>query len=268
MHTMKNPVIYTPRGAAREYAEWACNVYRGCTHGCSYCFGPSVGHATREEFLKAQTRGPDFLQRVEADAKRLSQDGKIGFQVHLCFTTDPYQEFESALHITRDTVKILHKYGLSVAILTKGGRRLLPDIGLYGPMDAIAATMTYATKEDTLREEPCTAMPQERWEVLKIAHEHGVPTWISCEPVLDPAQTLYLINMMSKDVDHVKIGKLNHDSAREAKINWKQFGQHALILMDRLGYKRIFNPDDAVRANAANRTYYVKSGLAKILEGA
>ena len=41
-----------------------------------------------------------------------------------------------------------------------------------------------------------------------------------------------------------------------------------VLMMDRLGYKRIFNPDDAVRANAANRTYYVKSGLAKILEGA
>ena len=34
-------VVYKPRGRAREYSELACNLYRGCTHGCRYCYAPA-----------------------------------------------------------------------------------------------------------------------------------------------------------------------------------------------------------------------------------
>lgn len=264
---MKTSVIYTPRGAAREYAMYACNVYRGCSHGCSYCFGPATNRTSKVQFLQPATRGPDFLERVDTDAKRMSQDGKVSFQVHLCFTTDPYQPLDEKLHITRDVIQILHNHGLWVAILTKGGKRALRDIDLFGPHDAMAATMTYGTNMDTLREEPGSAMPQDRWDALKEFHDAKVPTWISCEPVMDPKHTLYLISKMHRVVDHVKVGKLNHDPEREKKIDWLKFGGDAITLLESLGYKRIHNPDDAIRSNADHRTYYIKSGLAQILEG-
>ena len=259
-----NPVIYTPRGAAREYAKLACNVYQGCTHGCSYCFGPNVTHKEKNVFLQARDRGPDFLGRVDKDAKELVRQGVTG-QVHLCFTTDPYQILDTEKHITRHVIQILHKYNFSVAILTKGGTNALRDLDLFTPADAMAATMTFATVEDTRKEEPGAALPQDRWDALKKFHEAGIPTWISCEPVLDPPQTLYLIEAMHKDVDHVKVGKLNHDAVREAKINWHMFAQNAVFLLEKLGYKRILDPDDAVYSNANKRTYYVKSGLSSYL---
>jgi DNA repair photolyase len=263
---MKNPVIYTPKGAAREYAAFACNVYKGCAHGCSYCFGPDVTHAAKEQFLKASTRGPDFLERVEHDAKIMSNEGRTTFQVHLCFTTDPYQPIENDLHITRKTIQILHNHGLTVAILTKAGTQALRDLDLFGANDAMAATMTYATKEDTEREEPCAALPQDRWDALKKFHAQGIPTWISCEPVMDPKQTLYLIEAMYQDVDLVKVGKLNHDPKREALVDWRKFGLLSISILEKLGYKRIFDPDDAVLANANHRLYYVKNALVKFLE--
>jgi DNA repair photolyase len=263
---MKNPVIYTPKGAAREYAAYACNVYKGCSHGCSYCFGPGVTHAGREQFLKASSRGPDFLDRVEFDAKAMSHFGKISFQVHLCFTTDPYQPIENDLQITRETIQILHKYGLTVAILTKAGTQALRDLDLFGANDAMAATMTYAKKEDSEREEPCAALPQDRWDALKKFHAKGVPTWISCEPVMDPRQTLYLIEQMYQDVDLVKVGKLNHDPKREALIDWRKFGLLAINQLEKLGYKRTTNPDDTSLANAKNRLYYIKKALSQYVD--
>ena len=264
---MSNSVIYTPRGAAREYAAWACNVYKGCTHGCFYCFGPDVMHVEKDAFRKnIQTRGDDFLKRLEKDARRESHEGTAYFQVHLCFVTDSYQPIEDELQITRKTIEILHKWRLQVAVLTKGGTRALRDIDLFGPGDAMAATMTFATEADSLKYEPGAALPQDRFEALKEFHKKGVPTWISCEPVLDVQQTLYLIQMMHEVVDHVKVGKLNHDSKREAEINWRKFGKDAIFQLENLGYKRILSPDEAVLSNATNRTYYVKQALAKFLE--
>jgi hypothetical protein len=87
------------------------------------------------------------------------------------------------------------------------------------------------------------------------------------EPVLDPKQTLYLIDTVHNAVDHFKVGKLNHDPVREAGVDWRKFGMTAIATLDKLGYKRIHNPDDAIKANASNHTYYIKSGLAQILEG-
>ena len=262
---MANPTIYTPRGAAREYAKLACNVYQGCSHGCSYCFGPNVTHKEKDAFLQAKDRGPDFLERVDKDAKLLAQQGVTG-QVHLCFTTDPYQILDTEKRITRKVIQILHKYNFSVAILTKGGTSALRDLDLFTPVDAMAATMTFALVTDTMKEEPGAAYPQDRWNALKKFHEAGIPTWISCEPVLDPSQTLYLIEVMQKDVDHVKVGKLNHDAKREAGIDWYKFAKNAVALLEKLKYERILDPDDAIHSNAKKRTYYIKSGLAHFLE--
>ena len=44
-------VIYTPKGKAREYSPYACNIYIGCNHGCKYCYAPSIRFTTREKYL-------------------------------------------------------------------------------------------------------------------------------------------------------------------------------------------------------------------------
>jgi DNA repair photolyase len=196
----------------------------------------------------------------------MSRENDGSFQVHLCFTTDPYQPIEFKEKITRRTVQILHKYGLTVAILTKAGTAIFRDLDLYGPGDAIAATMTYGTVEDSRREEPCAALPNDRYDMLKKFHAIGVPTWVSMEPVLDPLQTIYLIETVHDAVDHFKVGKLNHDPKRESQIDWVKFGRKAIATLESLGYKRIMDPDDAIHANAKNHTFYIKSGLARILE--
>ena len=44
-----NP-IYKPKGAAKEYGEYALNIYTGCPHRCFYCFAPRVLHKSKEDF--------------------------------------------------------------------------------------------------------------------------------------------------------------------------------------------------------------------------
>lgn len=76
---MRDP-IYEPRGAAREYAELALNVYEGCTHGCAYCYAPAVMRKTRDDFAKCRYRSG----LVKALDRQLSRGGFDGRTVHLC----------------------------------------------------------------------------------------------------------------------------------------------------------------------------------------
>lgn len=46
-------VLYQSGGRAKEYCEWAVNLYENCSYGCLYCYAPLVLHKTREEFMKA-----------------------------------------------------------------------------------------------------------------------------------------------------------------------------------------------------------------------
>jgi hypothetical protein len=48
--TQKTSIIYESRGRAREYCELAANLYRGCGHGCEYCYAPAAIHMARDEF--------------------------------------------------------------------------------------------------------------------------------------------------------------------------------------------------------------------------
>ncbi len=49
-------VIYEPRGAAFEYSPLAANLFRGCSHGCTYCYAPACLRMSRDNFGKATVR--------------------------------------------------------------------------------------------------------------------------------------------------------------------------------------------------------------------
>ncbi len=126
-------IIYEPKGRAREYAPLAANLYKGCEHGCKYCFAPDATFTDRERFHSAVTVRVDGLKQLEKDALALKGSGK---RVLLSFTTDPYQPLETEQGITRQAIQILHRYGLFVEILTKGDSRAIRDFDLLGSGDA------------------------------------------------------------------------------------------------------------------------------------
>jgi DNA repair photolyase len=253
-------VIYEPQGRAREYAALACNLYRGCGHGCTYCYAPSATFTKRQEFYNAKPR-KDILSRLEADAAAMSMLGQTG-QVLLCFTCDPYQPLDDELQITRQAIEILHAYGFGVCTLTKGGYRALRDLDLFTAKDAFATTLTFIDTKDSRIWEPRAADPGERMSTLAQFNEQGIPTWVSLEPVIDPAQSLQIIARTHEYVDLYKIGTLNHH--RKAKeIDWHTFGHAAMDLLRVWGYVRIHDPDEA--AGIKYPSYYIKDDLARFL---
>ncbi len=249
---MATEVIYEPQGKAREYCERAVNLYNGCSHGCLYCYVPSATFKSREDFAKVTPR-KDIVAGIEREA--LSNRGK---EVLLCFTCDPYQHQDEQLAHTRKAIEILHNNGVKVVILTKGGKRsyrdfdLLearPDLSKYG------ATLTFLTMKDSLLWEPNAASPDERMDFLREAHACGIQTWASLEPVIDPLQTLDIIELTKDFVDVFKVGRWNHDR-RANLIDWRSFGKNAVELLHKIGKPYYIKHDLACELDRESKEVY------------
>ena len=249
-------IIYKTSGRAREYFELAANLYSGCEHACRYCYGADVTHKDPMAFFKRSVPRENVLKELERDAARLARAYEIR-HILLSFVTDPYQPAELEFLLTRRAIQILHKAGLGVAILTKGGLRATNDFDLLTRADLFGVTLTF---QDTIQGqhssrswEPGAASPGLRITTLKEAHKRGIPTWVSLEPVIDPAESLALIETTAPFVDIFKVGMLNYSNKlpwgledQVRRIDWKNFAQLAVLLLDRLG---------------AN--YYIKKDLAR-----
>jgi DNA repair photolyase len=248
-------LIYEPKGRAREYAALACNLYAGCDHGCTYCYAPSATRKTPKQFYESTTRTGAFLRKLEIEAAKYEQAG-IQARVLLCFTCDPYQHLDVKEQITRRAIQALHRHGLNVEVLTKGGRRAIRDLDLFTDQDAFASTLTCGTLEGSEKWEPHADSPGGRLATIRQFHDAGIPTWVSLEPVLYPETSLRIIEEAHPHVDVFKVGTLNYHSHAQT-IDWPRFARQAVSLLTNLGYTRNHNPD-ALQAGQ----FYVKHDLA------
>jgi len=251
--------IYEPQGRAREYAGLACNIYRGCAHQCVYCFAPGATHKTRAEFSQPAPRSATFLLDLQKELEKRDGKGNNHGRVLLCFTCDPYQELDVELQLTRQTIKLLHRYGYGVTVLTKGGARAMRDIDLFTPDDAFATTLTFLDGDDSVKWEPGAALPDNRIYVISRFHQRGIPTWVSLEPVIKPQVALDIIFRTAPYVDAYKVGTWNHDQ-RAKEIDWRIFAHNVTARLDLMGYARQMDPDALGKGQ-----YYVKKDLAKWL---
>ena len=242
--------IYEPKGRAKEYCELALNLYRGCSHGCTYCYAPKMLHMSPKIFHEEPEPRLAVLANLEREAAAFK-----GREVFLCFSTDPYQPIDDEHQLTRQAIKVLHAAGCKVRILTKGGHRSERDFDLLAARPELSfygATLTftehlnpnhkgvYSPEADDF--EPYAACPGERFEALYRAHNLGIPTWASLEPVIDPEQTLSIIQGTHKYVDMYKIGRWNYDK-RANEIDWKKFAREADTLLKGLGKQYYIKKD-------------------------
>lgn len=220
--------IYEPKGKAKEYGDYAINIYTGCPHECFYCFAPSVLRKAKDDFHKCVEPRKNIVEEVKRQIEREKITGKL---IHLCFTCDPYPCGYDTTP-TREIIKAIKESGNNVQILTKGdGSRdfdLLDENDWYGiTLDGIGNGRNPLWKS--------------RVNALAEAHSKGIKTWVSFEPVTNERQFFIELHLVSLMVDKVKIGKLNY---HPSDIDWKSFGEKAEALCKSLGID-----------------YYIKDGL-------
>jgi len=154
--------------------------------------------------------------------------------VLLCFTCDPYQQIDTEHHLTRQAIRILHGNGFNVTILTKGGHRAERDFDLLRPGDEFATTLTFFTELESKQWEPRAALPRDRINTLELAHEMGITTWVSLEPVIDPDATIEIIRQTHGFVDLYKVGKINYHSI-EKTVDWSKFLKNVKTILEAYG---------------------------------
>jgi len=137
--------------------------------------------------------------------------------------------------LARKALMAFKKHGVNFQVLSKGGMRCARDFDLYeAGKDIFAVTMTFMDAAKSQQWEPGAALPADRIAALKLAHEMGIKTWVSLEPVIEPSESLACIDACAGYVDGFKVGTWNHDK-RAKEIDWFKFGHEAVAKIEGYG---------------------------------
>ena len=207
-------VFYYPSGRAEEYSEGlALNIYLGCTNACDYCYNSKSRFSKPDYFLCAKPR-KDILERVTKDAPEIK-----GKSVFLSFMSDAYQDEEEKLMLTRLILFEFLKNDIKPIILTKN-KLVIRDFDLIKKCGGkVGTTLTHIDKIYS-QIEPHSSTPEERIEILKLAKEKGIETFVSLEPIIDLHETLDIIDKTHQYTDFYKVGRWNHDEEAN-HLDWK-----------------------------------------------
>lgn len=236
-------VIYVPKGRAREYSKLACNLFTGCGNRCTYCYAPACLHKKRELFHNEVKPRKDILERLEKDLREMQAKGDRR-RVLLCFTCDPYTGLKELDRTTRAALELFNKYDINFQVLTKNGPEATRDFDLYKKGDAFAVSLTFINHEKSIQYEPKASTTRKRIHSLRVAKEkYGIETWVSLEPIIEPSESLKLIDRTYEFVDYYKIGKINNFKL-PGEVDWKAFAESAIKKLDGYG-----------------KSYYIKESL-------
>ncbi len=169
------------------------NPYRGCEHGCVYCFArPShayLGLSPGLDFeskLVARTNAPEIL------ARELSKPGYEVAPIAIGTNTDPYQPVEKERGIMRACLKVLSDTGHPTAIVTKGSL-IERDLDILAPMASrglarVGISVTTLDARLARLMEPRVPLPKRRLETIRRLTDAGVPVRVMASPMV-PALT-------------------------------------------------------------------------------
>lgn len=169
------------------------NPYRGCEHGCIYCFArpthawlglsPGLDFETK---LFAKPNAAGLLER------ELTRPGYEARPIAMGTNTDPYQQSERRMKITRSILEVLAAHDHPVSIVTKSAL-VTRDLDLLAPMAAkglatVGVSVTTLDAELATAMEPRAARPERRLETIKMLAAAGIPVTVMVAPVI-PALT-------------------------------------------------------------------------------
>jgi DNA repair photolyase len=187
------------RDASRSVISWnqspdigfdrAVNPYRGCEHGCVYCYArPShayLGYSPGLDFETKLLFKPEVAELLE---KELRKPGYVARPLALGSNTDPYQPIERTLKLTRAVLGVLDRFNHPVTIVTKsaGVLRDLDILRSLAERKLVRVCLSVTTLDPALarRMEPRAASPARRLHAIAELTRAGVPAGVLAAPMI------------------------------------------------------------------------------------
>ena len=165
------------------------NPYRGCEHGCAYCFArPTHAYMGLSPGLDFETQlfaKPNAAKLLE---KELAKPGYVPKTIAIGTNTDPYQPIEKRYRIMREVLEVLDAANHPVGIVTKSAL-VLRDIDILSRMAErnlakVALSVTTRDRKLARAMEPRAATPERRLGAIRLLSEAGVPTTVMVAPII------------------------------------------------------------------------------------
>lgn len=178
------------------------NAYRGCEHGCSYCFArPTHAYLGLSPGLDFETRLFAKPNAAQLLARELGRKSYVPSVIAIGTNTDPYQPVERKLCITREILATLERFQHPVAITTKSAL-VTRDIDILERMAAkglarVFMSVTTLDADIARNMEPRASTPTRRLEAIRKLADAGIPTGVIFAPVI-PALTDYELENILK----------------------------------------------------------------------
>lgn len=169
--------------------ELSVNPYRGCEHGCVYCFArPSHAYLNLSPGLDFETHlfhKPDAAERLEAELRKPGYRCKV---IALGINTDAYQPVERRTRLTRSLLEVMQRFKQPVSIVTKSAL-VERDLDILVPMAeqnlaSVLFSITTLDHQLSGHMEPRASAPRRRLKALATLSKAGVPTGVLFAPVI------------------------------------------------------------------------------------
>lgn len=187
---VERPRTIITRNASPDISfDRSINPYRGCEHGCVYCFArPTHAYMGLSPGLDFESRlfaKPDAARLLE---RELSKPGYVPRTIAIGTNTDPYQPIEKKWHIMREILEVLEAFGHPVGIVTKSAL-IMRDIDILSRMAErglakVALSVTTLDRKVARAMEPRAATPPRRLEAMRALNEAGIPVSVMIGPVI------------------------------------------------------------------------------------
>ncbi|THD51334.1 PA0069 family radical SAM protein [Phenylobacterium sp.] len=185
----KAKVIITRNDSPDVGFSASINPYRGCEHGCIYCYArPAHAYMGLSPGLDFESKlffKPDAARLLE---RELSKETYVPDVIHIGGNTDPYQPQERRLRITRQVIEVLARFNHPFSVISKSGL-ILRDLDLLAPMAEknlvrVAISITTLDRKLARSMEPRAATPEKRLDAVRRLSDAGVPTVVMFAPAI------------------------------------------------------------------------------------
>lgn len=165
---------------------YTVNCYRGCIHGCTYCFARRyheyLGYGAGTDFetkIVVKPNAPELLR------KELSRTRQAMPHLDFSFATDPYLPLEATYQLTRKCLEVCAEYRVPVGVITKSPL-ITRDIDILQKLAKVTVffSLPFLTKESSNPFEPYTPVPEARFRAMKTLSDAGIKVGIGIAPII------------------------------------------------------------------------------------